>query len=104
MQDNLSTMQEHLHARKRALRESLDNLPPAQRPKWKLEEDKKPSARLEKSQCVVCQDKGPIRAVVPCGHVCLCDECASSISEGPSWNRLCPLCRGPMQSTLKIYL
>jgi len=102
MQDHFSTMQDDLHTRKRSLRESLVALPPAQRPRWNLAEDK-PSKKQEKTPCVICQDKAPVRAVVPCGHLCLCDDCASSISQRPSNDGVCPLCRGPATSTLRIY-
>lgn len=103
LQDSCSTMQDDLDSRKRSLRESVEALPPAQRPRWNLEEDK-PSRRQEKPQCVICQVEAPVRAVVPCGHVCLCDNCAVSISERESNDRLCPLCRGPVSSTLRIYM
>ncbi|KAL3942075.1 MAG: hypothetical protein SGBAC_003671 [Bacillariaceae sp.] len=103
MQDHFSTMQEDVYSRKRSLRESLVTLPAAQRPRWSFGDDTPQSKRREKPQCVVCQDKAPVRAVVPCGHLCLCDDCAPSISQRPSGNRLCPLCRGPAQSTLRIY-
>lgn len=102
MQDHFSTMQDDLYSRKRSLRESIVALPPAQRPRWNLEDDK-PIKRQEKPLCVICHDKTPVWAVVPCGHLCLCDDCAPSILQGPSYDRLCPLCRGTASSTLRIY-
>ena len=50
--------------------------------------------------CVVCFHGASEHAIVPCGHKCLCAECASKF-KGP--NALCPVCRGPVQQTLKIF-
>ncbi|CAJ1928648.1 unnamed protein product [Cylindrotheca closterium] len=63
MQDHLAEMQDDVYSRKRLLRASLMALPPTQRPRWNLEEEiAKPSKRQEKPQCVICQDKTPVRA------------------------------------------
>lgn len=107
LQDELGAMQAHLEviedhlSRKESLRESLV-AQPAQRPRRNIRENKS-AKRREKPQCVICKDKAPVRAVVPCGHLCLCDDCALSISQSPSHSRLCPLCRGPARRTLRIY-
>jgi hypothetical protein len=73
-------------------------LPPARRARISLENESCSPQDL----CVVCYDQKPVMAVVPCGHLCLCEGCSSSFME-ISGSRLCPLCRGNMQTTMKIY-
>lgn len=53
--------------------------------------------------CVVCHCAPAVRAVIPCGHQCLCDDCAVKLSNLGESGRLCPLCRTALQGTLKIY-
>jgi hypothetical protein len=57
--------------------------------------------------CVLCQDDQAVMAMVPCGHVCLCKDCSdtyNSVGHTGSTTRRCPLCRGNIQSTLRIYI
>lgn len=97
--------EERLSNRKRALQDSILTLPPAHR--TRVERSVRPivadvqAKASAKPECVVCQDRVAERAIVPCGHHCLCDECAHQlVSVG---NGKCPLCRGNVQSTLKIF-
>lgn len=54
--------------------------------------------------CTVCCNREASRAVIPCGHLCLCDECTDTIAAScDAGMRQCPLCRGNLLSTLKIY-
>lgn len=46
--------------------------------------------------CVVCMDTPSCMAFVPCGHVCSCGKCASSLAS-------CPICRKTIASRLRIY-
>lgn len=55
------------------------------------------------SECVVCKEKSATRAIIPCGHLCLCDACTHSLLKQSSALQYCPLCRGNLLSTLKIY-
>jgi len=57
------------------------------------------------AECIVCQCRAAVRAIVPCGHLCLCDACTPQLVEhsGAAAVPHCPLCRGPTLSTLKIY-
>jgi hypothetical protein len=58
-------------------------------------------AAAEERTCVICDDNAAELAIVPCGHVCLCAECCDTLLVvGPS----CPMCRGVIQSTLKVFL
>lgn len=103
MQGQLEVLQVDVCSRRRSLRESLEALPIAQRPRWDFGEDKPMSNREVKPHCVICQDKAPLQAVAPCGHLCLCDDCAPSILKATSRNRVCPLCRGPATCILRIF-
>lgn len=60
------------------------------------------SASSASAPCVICTDSPAIRALVPCGHLCLCDGCSAQFFFG-STSRACPLCRERVTSTLRIY-
>ena len=71
---------------------------------------------LLKTQCTICHEHTATRAVIPCGHLCLCDDCTARIVTPPPppqppllldddvpHQPQCPLCRGHLLSTLHIY-
>ena len=67
---------------------------------------------LLKTQCTICHEHTATRAVIPCGHLCLCNECTTRIvtpnpalvsGEEVPHQPQCPLCRGHLLSTLHIY-
>lgn len=45
----------------------------------------------EDSGCVVCLDAGHEVVIVPCGHFCMCKECATTLQHS---THKCPMCRG----------
>lgn len=47
--------------------------------------------------CVICCTLPSSQAIIPCGHRCLCDDCATTLTGK------CPLCRTSIQSFLKIF-
>ena len=49
-----------------------------------------------KSECVVCMSAEPVTALMPCGHLCVCEECGSTLST-------CPICRTPVQEAKRIF-
>eukprot|EP01113_Clastostelium_recurvatum_P014315 TRINITY_DN17772_c0_g1_i1.p1 TRINITY_DN17772_c0_g1~~TRINITY_DN17772_c0_g1_i1.p1 ORF type:complete len:166 (-),score=34.59 TRINITY_DN17772_c0_g1_i1:158-655(-) len=51
--------------------------------------------------CVVCVEREKNTALIPCGHRAFCAECAQLLLSKKS---VCPLCRLPIQSVLKVYL
>ena len=56
------------------------------------------SSSLDDSKtCVVCMDAPLQMVLVPCGHMCVCEECSSQILQ-------CPLCRTPTENALKVFL
>lgn len=50
--------------------------------------------------CVVCFGSDREYAFVPCGHLCVCWDCASCIA---NHDRRCPLCRVEASHVMKIY-
>ena len=38
----------------------------------------------------------PVTALMPCGHLCVCEECGSALST-------CPICRTPVQEAKHIF-
>jgi Zinc finger, C3HC4 type (RING finger) len=60
-----------------------------------------PSCSIE---CVVCRTQAAEMAIIPCGHLCLCDGCTKALVASSSILQYCPLCRGSLLSTLRIYI
>ena len=60
-------------------------------------EEKTPKVDEEEAMCVICLENLRSHAIVPCGHMCLCEECAPVVTES------CPMCREPMILTMRIY-
>eukprot|EP00747_Dinoflagellata_sp_TGD_P214659 gnl/TRDRNA2_/TRDRNA2_87489_c0_seq1.p1 gnl/TRDRNA2_/TRDRNA2_87489_c0~~gnl/TRDRNA2_/TRDRNA2_87489_c0_seq1.p1 ORF type:complete len:487 (-),score=91.63 gnl/TRDRNA2_/TRDRNA2_87489_c0_seq1:64-1437(-) len=57
-------------------------------------------ARLsQRSACVVCLDRKATLCCVPCGHLALCEGCASQLM-----SRLCPVCRQPSQYIIHVFM
>lgn len=50
----------------------------------------------EVGECVVCMCNMRAVVLMPCLHLCVCEQCSEEI-------RLCPLCRQPVMSCLKPY-
>ncbi|TNJ26396.1 Ankyrin repeat protein 2 [Giardia muris] len=49
--------------------------------------------------CVICLTNPKDTLLQPCKHLCVCSNCAERIM-----NQTCPLCRTPVESTVKAYL
>ena len=49
-------------------------------------------------QCVICMAKERTHLLFPCGHKCLCVDCAD-----PSVITLCPLCRRPVVGITEVF-
>lgn len=47
--------------------------------------------------CVICMAKPEEVAVDPCGHLSMCADCAALVKQ-------CPVCRGPIESLLRVYI
>ena len=49
------------------------------------------------NKCCICMVEDINCTIIPCGHTQLCVGCAGQLSD-------CPICRGPKESALRIYL
>ena len=56
--------------------------------------------RNEDAMCVVCMDAPKTWAMVPCHHLCLCEDCAEQILSTPVPK--CPMCNGVARGPLAI--
>ncbi len=48
-------------------------------------------------ECSVCLQALDLLAIVPCGHRCVCEACAATLTQG------CPLCRRPIKTCIQVY-
>jgi len=55
----------------------------------------KNDAAEEENSCVVCMSEPKSSAVIPCGHVCLCQRCGETLQKQPQAK--CPICRTGVQ-------
>jgi serine/threonine protein kinase len=53
-------------------------------------------AAADRNDCVVCADEQRSTALVPCGHVCCCADCAADLHE-------CPICRQAVRERVKLF-
>jgi chromosome segregation ATPase len=104
-QASLRDREERLKARIRSLELAMKNLPPTSTTHLQdmLKEARENQCILVNAQCSVCHEQSATRAVIPCGHLALCDACTKTITTLDSSQRHCPLCRGHLLSTLHIY-
>lgn len=59
------------------------------------------SGDVDLSQCVVCMERRRSHAG-RCGHLCLCEECASGDRPKPQRLTKCPICRCKLRPLLKV--
>ncbi|MBS1890082.1 MAG: RING-HC finger protein [Actinobacteria bacterium] len=60
-----------------------------------IEETKR---REQLNQCAICMESSPRYAIVPCGHLCLCEKCKGEITDSH-----CPVCRSKANQILKVF-
>jgi hypothetical protein len=60
-----------------------------------------PHPDAEETMCVVCFDAPKDHIIVPCGHQCVCEACAEQLTK--TRTPMCPVCRGPIQQTMKVF-
>lgn len=48
--------------------------------------------------CKICMDKKVAIVILPCGHLCLCADCASCLKND------CPICRKPFRAYVRAFL
>jgi len=59
------------------------------------------SQKRDNGECAICLENEPDSALYPCGHMCMCYDCAVSVQKQRS--ALCPMCRQPIVDILRIY-
>lgn len=52
----------------------------------------------ESQRCIVCKENPKEIVLIPCGHVCICEDCSEDIGN------LCPVCRAEIQSRNPAYI
>ena len=57
----------------------------------------------EEVQCVVCMDERKQHVLMPCMHMCVCEACAQRLLEVQT-TPLCPVCRTPVESTMRVFI
>lgn len=50
--------------------------------------------------CVICQDQMKSIVLMPCRHLCLCENCYKQLKR---YRRACPVCRQPFVQTIQVY-
>ena len=48
------------------------------------------SLKKDEKTCLICFERPPNSAFMPCGHGCVCDKCAVEIFDEKG---VCPMCR-----------
>ena len=56
------------------------------------------------SACLICLEAAACVVLLPCGHVCVCEADAAMLIKRSERRPLCPVCRGPIAETRKVYL
>jgi len=52
------------------------------------------------NECVICLSKPSTFSILPCGHLCLCQDCCGQVAMG----KVCPKCRGNIEFIQKIFM
>ena len=55
------------------------------------------ATRQAGSQCTVCMERASEMVMVPCGHLCVCQQCF------PQLQHTCPVCRGNVTQMIRMY-
>jgi len=61
-----------------------------------------PQPQLEKEdECSVCLDAKKDTVIIPCGHLCVCNPCATVLAVTNSYK--CPICRGEIEGVCRAF-
>lgn len=50
----------------------------------------------ESSNCCICMSKPKSVLLLPCRHLCACEDCSDALQD-------CPICRVPVAQNIKVY-
>ncbi|KAJ1484464.1 hypothetical protein T484DRAFT_1797027 [Baffinella frigidus] len=62
------------------------------------------ATETEASECSVCWNAPTTHALSPCGHRCVCGECAEVVLALGKEQRCCPICRAWVADSLRVWL
>nr|CCA17760.1 conserved hypothetical protein [Albugo laibachii Nc14] len=55
------------------------------------------------AECVICREKEAVHAVIPCGHLCLCEEDGNRVNAIlTESNEKCPMCQRDVNALLRV--
>lgn len=63
--------------------------------------DSEQDEEFENNYCVICHERGKSILLLPCKHVCLCPYCQQTFR---NYDYKCPICRTPVQKTMRVYI
>jgi len=58
-------------------------------------------SKLRNTECSICFSEKKCCAFIPCGHLCVCQDCAEIIEQKTS--PTCPICREKVESHFRVY-
>ena len=58
----------------------------------------------EKTLCIICQDAEKTIVLLPCKHLCVCNDCGERLFQSVGRKRDCPLCRKRIEHIMKVYV
>lgn len=93
---HIKALEQVVSARKRSIAETIEKMPPCHRSRLR----RRLLPNESDGACVICRGSKATIAIVPCGHLCMCQDCATELA---TREETCPLCRGQVTGTLKIY-
>jgi len=59
---------------------------------------KESSQQQPDEKCACCWEKPPEMVCIPCGHLCICEECKSKLRQ-----KKCPICSQPVKNIYKVF-
>mmetsp|Transcript_68808 Transcript_68808/g.190494 ORF Transcript_68808/g.190494 Transcript_68808/m.190494 type:complete len:630 (+) Transcript_68808:1-1890(+) len=65
------------------------------------ERRRRPAEEPGPGECCVCLDRGKSHALLPCGHLCACMDCAAYLAARAE---SCPVCRCPIERAVQIFV
>jgi len=61
------------------------------------------NGKSDDNLCVICLVSPKNHAIVPCGHLCLCENCSVHYVDNDKKSGSCPICRNDVTMVMKVY-